>query len=231
MSKWLTHPTFLRQYYRPAKGPLTSKVDTALTHEVISLRTHNFRQSLCNERSHTTIALINGKLAGYATWTSPIQHPDLSRTLSLIESIIGKLYTFRQWILSKLPRWLYNFIYVRILGEEYRKRWSKAGHNNSIFFASHISPKAKEEGYWFLNYLFVNPKYQRKGIGAALLKDGLVNKVDKSGLEAYTAASLVGKGLYARFGFESLVEKTEGDERSGPVVTEIMRYRPGSGTL
>lgn len=59
----------------------------------------------------------------------------------------------------------------------------------------------------------------------------MVNKVDKSGLEAYTAASLDGKGLYSRFGFESLVEKTEGDERCGPVVTEIMRYRPGSGTL
>jgi GNAT superfamily N-acetyltransferase len=47
--------------------------------------------------------------------------------------------------------------------------------------------------------------YQRKGVGAALLKV-VVSEVDKRGGEMYVASSPAGKGLYAKFGWKGFGE-------------------------
>jgi len=54
-----------------------------------------------------------------------------------------------------------------------------------------------------LNSLVVSPSYQRKGIGAQLMKFG-VDEADRLGLRAYLEASVFGKGLYERFGYKDV---------------------------
>jgi len=114
---------------------------------------------------------------------------------------------------------------VPTLGEAYRTRWSAAGKRNAATFGQVIPLQTIEKGHWCLQSLFIKPEYQRRGIGAALLKQG-IEMIDKSGLVAYTAASLEGKGLYSKVGFESVFVMDEGDEESGPVISDVMCYTP-----
>lgn len=195
--------------------------------EVIALRKHAFLQSLCNSNTHTTIALLDNEPAGFSTWTNPLQRPNLSRSLTFLERVVSKYYICRNWILSKLPRRFYNWLFISKLGEEYRLKWSTAGRKNSELFKDIIPFTVRNEGYWFLNHLFIKPEYQRKRIGFILLKDGLEKKIDRSELKAYTAASVEGRNLYAKVGFESVRVTEEGDEKSGTVISDIMCYTPG----
>lgn len=52
-----------------------------------------------------------------------------------------------------------------------------------------------------LDILAVDPEYQRKGVGAALVKWG-ADKADAMGYEAVVESSPFGKGLYLKHGFE-----------------------------
>jgi predicted N-acetyltransferase YhbS len=55
--------------------------------------------------------------------------------------------------------------------------------------------------------LTVVPEVQRKGVGSALLREGL-KEVDRRGLPAFIEASPAGLGLYKKFGWEEMVEST-----------------------
>jgi GNAT superfamily N-acetyltransferase len=55
--------------------------------------------------------------------------------------------------------------------------------------------------YYSLDTLVTHPDYYRRGAGALLLKEGL-ERVDKAGVESYLEASMMGKPLYARWGYE-----------------------------
>ncbi|KAJ7744681.1 acyl-CoA N-acyltransferase, partial [Mycena metata] len=54
-----------------------------------------------------------------------------------------------------------------------------------------------------LSLMAVDPKYQRRGIGQALLQWGL-DRADAEGLEVYLESSEDGLRLYEKNGFESV---------------------------
>ncbi|KAJ7189008.1 hypothetical protein C8R46DRAFT_1206119 [Mycena filopes] len=55
--------------------------------------------------------------------------------------------------------------------------------------------------YWYLSFMAVDPKYQKRGVGQALLRWGL-DQADAEGLEAYLESSDDGLRLYEKNGFE-----------------------------
>jgi len=67
-----------------------------------------------------------------------------------------------------------------------------------------------------LDILAIDPKYQRKGAGDALVKWG-TRKADELGLEAVVESSVFGKGLYEKNGFvfvkDVVTRPPEGEER------------------
>jgi predicted N-acetyltransferase YhbS len=57
-----------------------------------------------------------------------------------------------------------------------------------------------------LHMLVTDPEHHRRGAGAMLLKWG-TEQADKSQLPCFLEASVVGRPLYARFGFEPRLEE------------------------
>jgi ribosomal protein S18 acetylase RimI-like enzyme len=78
--------------------------------------------------------------------------------------------------------------------------------------------------YWYLSSLGVDPKYQRRGIGAKLVKHGFSMARD-GGLPMAVEASVVGKGLYSKLGF-----KTVQTSKIGPMSDDVvaMLWEPES---
>jgi GNAT superfamily N-acetyltransferase len=56
-----------------------------------------------------------------------------------------------------------------------------------------------------VNILAVRPEYQRKGLGAMLLEDGLA-LADRDGCKTYIEASAKGLGLYLKYGWKEIDE-------------------------
>lgn len=65
---------------------------------------------------------------------------------------------------------------------------------------------ARGEAHWFLSIMVVRPEAQRKGVGAALMSDGVRRIDEEGGLIAGVNASPAGKGLYERYGFRTVEE-------------------------
>jgi ribosomal protein S18 acetylase RimI-like enzyme len=96
------------------------------------------------------------------------------------------------------------------------------------FLTSHFS--CGVDGEVELGVLVVSPDCQRRGIGTALLEEGL-GEVDRRGLQCVLAASAKGRGLYKKFGFadfeilEFNLAEYEGGEGCGYEFHAIM-HRP-----
>lgn len=77
-----------------------------------------------------------------------------------------------------------------------------------------------------INLLVIDPVYQRKGVGDALIKWGL-EKADKLGHEAVVESSRFGKGLYLKNGFifqeDAKVEVPEFPDRPVPEFAWLVR--------
>ena len=82
-------------------------------------------------------------------------------------------------------------------------------------FWSHMEDQtayALEEPHWQLPFIGVDPTWQGKGLGSALLRAGL-ERCDEDGQRASLAASTPANvRLYKRFGFEIVGESMLGDE-------------------
>jgi ribosomal protein S18 acetylase RimI-like enzyme len=78
--------------------------------------------------------------------------------------------------------------------------------------------------YWYLGLLGVDPKYQRRGIGAKLVKHGF-SIAREGGLPMALEATVAGRGLYSRLGFKTIQRL-----RVGPLSEEIvaMLWEPES---
>jgi ribosomal protein S18 acetylase RimI-like enzyme len=78
--------------------------------------------------------------------------------------------------------------------------------------------------YWYLGLLGVDPKYQRRGIGAKLVKHGF-SMAQEGGLPMALEATVAGKGLYSKLGFKTIQKL-----RVGPLSEEIvaMLWEPES---
>ena len=78
--------------------------------------------------------------------------------------------------------------------------------------------------YWYLGLLGVDPKYQRRGIGAKLVKHGFSIARD-GGLPVALEASVAGQGLYTKLGFKT-IQKSKIGTLSEEIVT--MLWEPES---
>jgi GNAT superfamily N-acetyltransferase len=67
--------------------------------------------------------------------------------------------------------------------------------------------KKQGKPFAIMALLTVAPEAQRRGVGSALLREGL-KEVDRRGLQAFIEASPAGLGLYKKFGWEEMVEST-----------------------
>jgi len=65
----------------------------------------------------------------------------------------------------------------------------------------------KNEDYAYMMVLVVDPKAQRRGVGSALLREGL-REVDRLGLESFIDASPEGLELYKKFDWAEVTEVT-----------------------
>jgi len=61
-----------------------------------------------------------------------------------------------------------------------------------------------ERAHYFLEILGTLPEYHRKGIASKLLQWGC-EMADEAGIDSYLDASVAGKPLYERFGYEAQV--------------------------
>lgn len=93
-----------------------------------------------------------------------------------------------------------------------------------------LHPNASKLTNIELNDLYVDPAYQRQGIGTKLLEEGLKD-VDERGLQCVLGSSKEGKGVYKRFGFvevETMVIDLEEYGGVGMGMDEhVLMNRPG----
>lgn len=149
------------------------------------------------------------------------------RQLSVTERIASWIFwTYDKLFDTFVPNWLYK-LYSPILAgiAARRKRWHA---NRSEASKKAYRAEDKATGYYMLTLLSVLPEYERRGIGAMMLKWGL-DIADEDDAPVYVSASESGAKLYAKHGFE-LASKSvcfEGEQYGG-FETVIMRRPRGS---
>ena len=150
-------------------------------------------------------ALLDGEVAGFAVWEIPRRH--------------WRHESFPQFVYRKtIDRmdawndWLYPTAGVR--GDRRKLiRSLRMEHANK-----HLG-EGKVEETWYLKTLAVLPKFQRKGVGTALMKWGM-ERAQLNGERLYVDASYVGKPLYLKLGFHEVGGFLVGD--SGVRVTNML---------
>ncbi|KAI2613451.1 acyl-CoA N-acyltransferase [Hypoxylon sp. NC1633] len=71
-----------------------------------------------------------------------------------------------------------------------------------------------EKPYIELEYLAVHPENKGKGIGTALVESG-IKQAEKMGLDVFTLAFKMGRGIYARLGFKEVDRVIQDDSAFG----------------
>ena len=67
--------------------------------------------------------------------------------------------------------------------------------------------RERNQPFVYMALLTVVPEAQRRGVGSALLREGL-KEADRRGLPAFIEASPAGLGLYKKFGWEEMLKTT-----------------------
>jgi GNAT superfamily N-acetyltransferase len=148
----------------------------------------------------TVCAIIDGQVAGVATWKVPTP---LRRSETLAELVYRKGIEYKDALEDWLfPSWWY--IHSR------RDLFSNAQDECMDKYLG----KGNIDEMWYLAILCVNPKFQRRGVGAALVDWGLTHARAR-GEKAYLEASPFGKPLYIKKGFKVVGDLVvgEGDDQ------------------
>jgi len=150
-------------------------------------------------------ALYHDQVAGIAVWEAPRSH---WRRESLSQLVYRKAIEH----LDAMTDWLYPKAGVRA---DRRKliRTLRMEHA-----AKHLG-QGNVQDAWYLKTLAVLPKFQRRGVGTALIKWGM-EKARVNGEKLYVDASYVGKPLYLKLGFIEVGGFLVGD--SGVRVTNML---------
>ncbi|KAG5662147.1 hypothetical protein KAF25_004386 [Fusarium avenaceum] len=141
-------------------------------------------------RHQKVVHLETGDIAGYARWILPESHKD-------------------HWLNAQTPD----------VSDEEREAFDKRHaetewepRRDNDKYDEHIDgwkEKYKNENAIELHYIGVRPDHQQKGVASILVKSGL-EEVDKLGLDATVIAmGRRGMGLYRKYGFEIVEEKSE----------------------
>jgi GNAT superfamily N-acetyltransferase len=179
--------------------PELAKSDTV--DEIPPLRlqktTREHRHRELDPKTLVVCAVIDGQVAGFATWETP--NP-LRRSESLAEVIYRKGIEYK----DALADWMFPSYWII---PERKAAFGKAQEE----CMDRLLGKGKIHEMWYLHILAVHPGYQRRGVGAALLDWGLRHARER-GEKVYLEASEFGKGLYLKKGFKLIGELVVGDE-------------------
>ena len=160
-----------------------------------TIRDHRHRE--LDPKTVVVCAVIDGEVAGVASWHVPAP---LRRSESLAEAIYRKGIEYK----DALEDWMFPLYWM--IPEK------RAAFSQSLLDAmdKHLG-KGKIDEMWYLKILAVNPKYQRRGVGAALVDWGLEHARQR-GEKVYLESSENGKGLYLKKGFKPVGEIVLGEE-------------------
>jgi len=148
--------------------------------------------------------------------------------------VVGYVFFIVKGSGEEAQKWQTDSLMNKI--ERYLLGWEK--YYEQKLFQRAVDPKALEmyanlkqfsvyktlDEYWYLGLLGVDPKYQRRGIGAKLVKHGF-SMAREGGLPMALEATVAGKGLYSKLGFKAIQKS-----RIGPLSEEIvaMLWEPES---
>jgi GNAT superfamily N-acetyltransferase len=98
---------------------------------------------------------------------------------------------------------------------------SEQGQRDLFAIFEQMGSYHPHEPHWYLPFIGVDPAYQRKGYGSALLGH-VLRRCDQEGMPAFLeASSLVSIPLYQRHGFEVLGTIQVG---TSPPITPMLRH-------
>lgn len=174
----------------------------------------------------------DGQIAGCAVWyvgivgQNPHRLEHCIRKVSLRERIVQMYLATKMAIRSWLPKWLTEWIGRVSKNEQMITQKTQCVAAQREEAKARWLPVAEKGGdYLVLNWMAVLPEYRRKGIGRALVQQGL-DIAKQNGVAIYFNASPAGRHLYDRLGGEILEEYQVGDQEINTWKETIMRFLP-----
>jgi GNAT superfamily N-acetyltransferase len=191
------------------------------------------KHQVFNDHILTRVAITDSDIVGCATWTihlgkqksSPLQQHVRKLTFQerLFHMYLRAQEKFRSW-LPDWPKWLEEWVWPASQG---RRRYTNLG---KVSMQQRQKARRKclpgpnsEKDYLILDRLAVLPEYTRKGIGRALVQQGL-DVAKETGVPIYLISSPSGRALYGRLGFTVLEEYDIGDEEGVLRTETVMKY-------
>lgn len=190
-----------------------------LDEEVKRHRLSIIKRQLCNPDISAYVAYYNGYPAAFSMWAITPGTVDLHRLshrrrpTTLYEKFLRLWYKVIDYCISWVPDAVQTSVWFPTLGHLYlaRRKMIMQQQTDSVkkFLDSH--KEDVERGYRTLYFLGTLPEYERKGLGSALLKQGL-REAKQDEITVLLGATPAGKPLYERNGFEILSVETKGEE-------------------
>ncbi|KAM0348711.1 hypothetical protein ACHAPU_004150 [Fusarium lateritium] len=168
----------------------TDRTRESLIQSVADRSPKNLLTSRETRRHQKVVHLETGDIVGYARWIMPESHKDY-------------------WLNAQTPD--VSDEQKEVFAKRHAEtEWNPRTENDK--FDEHIftwKEKHKNENAVELHYVGVRPDHQHKGVASILVQSGL-EEVDKLGLDVMVIAmGRRGLGLYRKYGFEVLEEKSE----------------------
>lgn len=141
-------------------------------------------------------------------WTQH-QHDPSSHWYYAFNTITGQTVGSAQWVISRTNPFAAE-------APKLTAPWWPEGDSRR-FCESILNQVYKPRANWMkrphcaLNWMAVHPAYRQRGIGSLLMNAGIY-QADQLDLECWMESSSMGKPLYAKFGFQSLIKLAFDDE-------------------
>lgn len=145
------------------------------------------------------------------------------RNTSIYEKILRIWYKIVDFFVHYIPDSWQTAIWYPTLGPLYLARRKLIIRQQEESGSKHILEKDKEKGYRMLYFLGTLPEYERKGIGSALLKEGL-QEAEEDGVSVYLGATPAGRPLYERNGFRVISLEMKGEQGVCTWEDALMRW-------
>lgn len=212
-------------------GEMSSEQRRSLDQRDYNGKVFQMRYQTLDPHILTRVAIWNGSVAGAAVWILRLgKHTGEHSLQCHVRTLTMQEHLMRMWIKAKLyfrailpafiKKWLWpvcevdsliqiGFSEVRQRRQELSKRWMHSTDTT--------------QDYLILNLMNVLPEYERKGVGATLLKEG-IEMARKANVPIYLLATPAGRGFYERHGFEALEVCEQGDEEILQWTETMMRW-------